>query len=69
MLSLCRQTDGWTNGWTDRRMDRQTDRQTSVKQYAPDLSIWGHKKNIATQSSVPCLGYEKDKLPINMAKG
>ena len=23
--------------------DRQTDRQTTVKQYAPDLSIRGHK--------------------------
>ena len=32
MLSLCRQTDGWTG------------RRTKVKQYAPDLSIRGHKK-------------------------
>ena len=24
--------------------DRRTDRQTTVKQYAPDLSIRGHKK-------------------------
>ena len=43
MLSLCRQTDGGT------------DRLTRVKQYAPDLSMWGHK-NIslgeATQSDV-----------------
>ena len=31
MLSLCRQTDRQTDGWT------------TVKQYAPDLSIWGHK--------------------------
>ena len=30
-----RQTDGWTN--------RQSDRRTTVKQYAPDLSIRGHK--------------------------
>ena len=27
------------NGWTDRRKDRRT----TVKQYAPDLSILGHK--------------------------
>ena len=33
MLSLCRQTDG------------QMDGQTMVKQYAPDLSILGHKKH------------------------
>ena len=32
MLSLCRQIDG------------QTDRRTKVKQYAPNLSIRGHKK-------------------------
>ena len=32
MLSLCRQTDGQT-----------TDRRTTVKQYAPDLSMRGHK--------------------------
>ena len=35
MLSLCRQTDGWT--------DRLTDRQTTEKQYASDLSMRGHK--------------------------
>ena len=29
---------------TDGRTDRQTNRQTTVKQYAPDLSIRGHKK-------------------------
>ena len=28
---------------TDRRTDGQTDGQTTVKQYAPDLSIWVHK--------------------------
>ena len=33
MLSLCRQTD--------RRMDRRA----TVKQYAPDLSIQGHKNH------------------------
>ena len=31
------QTDRWTDG--------QTDRKTTVKLYAPDLSIQGHKKN------------------------
>ena len=36
MLSFSRQTDGWT--------DRRTDRQTTVKQYALDLSMQGHKK-------------------------
>ena len=35
MLSLCRQTD--------RRTEGHTDRQTMVKQYAPYLSIRGHK--------------------------
>ena len=29
---------------TDRRTDRQTDRWTPVKQYAPNLSMRGHKK-------------------------
>ena len=29
---------------TDRRMDRRMDRRTMVKQYAPDLSMRGHKK-------------------------
>ena len=29
--------DGQTDGWTE-------DRWTTVKQYAPDLSIQGHKK-------------------------
>ena len=33
-----RQMDGWTDGWTVIR--------TTVKQYAPDLSIWGHKKSL-----------------------
>ena len=28
---------------TDRQMDGWTDRRTTVKQYAPDLSIRGHK--------------------------
>ena len=28
----------------DRRTDRQTDGRTTVKQYAPDLSMRGHKK-------------------------
>ena len=37
MLSLCRQTDGWTDIWTDR--------QTTVKQYAPDLSKILQNKN------------------------
>ena len=25
------------------QIDRRTDRRTTVKQYAPDLSMWGHK--------------------------
>ena len=25
--------------------DRRTDKLTTVKQYAPDLSKWGHKKH------------------------
>ena len=29
---------------TDRRTDGRTDRWTTVKQYAPDLLIQGHKK-------------------------
>ena len=29
--------------------DRQTDRQTTVKQYAPDLSIQGHKNSETLQ--------------------
>ena len=35
MLSLCVQTDRQTDG--------RTDRWTTVKQYAPDLLIQGHK--------------------------
>ena len=42
MLSLCRQTDG------------RTDRLTTVKQYAPDLSMWGHKNLAITHQSVSC---------------
>ena len=26
--------------------DRRTDRRTTVKQYVPDLSIWGHKNGM-----------------------
>ena len=33
----------WTDGQTDGRTDGRTDRQTVQKQYAPDLSIRGHK--------------------------
>ena len=36
MLSLFRQTDGLT------------DRRTTVKQYAPDLLMWGHNKHLET---------------------
>ena len=39
-----RQTDRQTNKQTD----RQTDRQTGQKQYAPDLSIRGHKNKSIT---------------------
>ena len=31
------------DGWTDGQKDRRTDRRTMVKQYAPDLSMSGHK--------------------------
>ena len=30
---------------TDRQTDRLTDGPTMVKQYAPDLSMWGHKNH------------------------
>ena len=30
--------------WIDRPTDRKTDSRTPVKQYAPNLSMWGHKK-------------------------
>ena len=36
MLSLCRQTDGWTDRWT------------TEKQYAPDLSMPEHKKKFTS---------------------
>ena len=29
---------------TDKQTNKQTDKQTGQKQYAPDHSIWGHKK-------------------------
>ena len=29
---------------TDRQTDGQTYRHTTVKRYAPNLSMWGHKK-------------------------
>ena len=31
---------------TDKRSDRRTERRTLVKQYAPDLSIRGHKNKL-----------------------
>ena len=34
-----------TDKQTDRQTDRQTNKQTGQKQYAPDHSIRGHKKN------------------------
>ena len=37
ILNLCRRMGGQTDGRTE-------DRWTTVKQYAPDLSIQGHKK-------------------------
>ena len=38
------QTDRQTDRRTVRRPDGRTDRRTTVKQYAPYLSIRGHKK-------------------------
>ena len=43
-----RQTDRQTNKQTD----KQTDRQKGQKQYAPDHSIRGHKKDILRSSVV-----------------
>ena len=37
--------------------DRWTDRRTTVKQYAPDLSIWGHNKDMSKLKA-----FAKDKL-------
>ena len=37
------QTDGQTDRWTDRR--------TTVKQYAPDLSTWGHKSFVQNDNN------------------
>ena len=42
-LSADRQTD---------KLIRQTDRRTPVKQYAPDLSMWGHKNHSGDLSSL-----------------
>ena len=36
--------DGQTDRQTDKDTDRWTDRRTLVKQYAPDLLMWGHKR-------------------------
>ena len=44
-FSADRQMDGWT--------DRQTERWTLVKQYTPDLSIWGHKNGSAKATAIP----------------
>ena len=37
------QTNRRTDGRKDRQLDGQTDRWTTVKQYAPNLSMQGHK--------------------------
>ena len=50
-VKFCRQTDQQT----DHQTDGKTDRQTTLKQYAPDLSIQGHKKKIPSFSPVPTL--------------
>ena len=52
MLSLCRQTDGQTDGQSDGQPDGRTDRRTTVKQYAPDLSIRGHKNRIEYNNTI-----------------
>ena len=44
--------------------DRQMDRQTTVKQYAPDLSIRGHK-NIPADELCGDEFKDKYKLPSN----
>ena len=53
---------------TDGPTDRQTDRRTTVKQYAPDLLIRGHKKkNMGKKEKIsqqyfPWLLYSPDSL-------
>ena len=39
--------------FADRQTDKQTDRRTGQKLYAPDLSIRGHKKNLAETVQLP----------------
>ena len=51
------QTDRQTDRQTDGQTDRQTDRQTTVKQYAPDLSIQGHKKTERSHTIAINLGF------------
>ena len=41
-----------TDRQTDRQLDGQTDRRTTVKQYTPDLSIKGHKKEKRLVTSI-----------------
>ena len=42
------QTDRWMDGQTD----GQTDRRTTVKQYAPELSIQGHKNGLVQGETI-----------------
>ena len=52
MLRLCRQTDGWMY------------RRTIVKQYAPDLLIWGHK-NIGREGIAVIENYNVPYLTLS----
>ena len=47
-------------------MDRKTDKRTSIKQYAPNLSMQGHK-NVDIYSTLLCCvpGHEVECWPIN----
>ena len=47
-----RHTDKQTNIQTDKQTERQTDKQTWLKLFAPDLSIWSHKKELERIQSV-----------------
>ena len=55
---------------TDRQMDdKRTDRRTPIKQFAPDLSIWGHKslyKVVFLKSIHKCRSYAQDKVNFNI---
>ena len=55
---------------TDKQTDRQTNKQTGQKQYAPDNSIGGHKKNELQSSGISVkiveIVYRGDVLHIKL---